>query len=213
MWVFFTQMPPGPRRQCLNPASTISKWLPTRHASGYSYTKWFDTLWRHQMKTFSALLALCEGNPPVTGGFPSQRPVTRSFDVFCDLCLNKRLSKEWRRWWFETSSRSWRHCNKLSVCCARTTAWSSSSSMWESGWGHLVIWLLQPQLIEPIHTGNMVLFHSLQWRHNKRDAVSNNRRLDCLPKRLFRRKLKERSKLRATGLCEGTSPATGEFPA
>ena len=41
--------------------------------------------WRHQMGTFSALLALCEGNPPVTGGFPSQRPVTRSFDVFFDL--------------------------------------------------------------------------------------------------------------------------------
>ena len=38
--------------------------------------------WRHQMETFSALLALCEGNPPVTGGFPSQRPVTRSFEVF-----------------------------------------------------------------------------------------------------------------------------------
>ena len=28
------------------------------------------TWWRHQMETFSALLALCEGNPPVTGGFP-----------------------------------------------------------------------------------------------------------------------------------------------
>ena len=40
------------------------------------------TWWRHQMETFSALLALCEGNPPVTGGFPSQKPVTRSFDVF-----------------------------------------------------------------------------------------------------------------------------------
>ena len=41
---------------------------------------------------FSALLTLCEGNPPVTGGFPSQRPVPRSFDVFFDLRLNKRLS-------------------------------------------------------------------------------------------------------------------------
>ena len=41
----------------------------------------------------SALLALCDGNPPVTGGFPSQRPGTRSFDVFFDLRLNKRLSK------------------------------------------------------------------------------------------------------------------------
>ena len=43
------------------------------------------TQWRHQMETFSALLALCVGNPAVTGGFPSQRPVTRSFDVFFDL--------------------------------------------------------------------------------------------------------------------------------
>ena len=37
---------------------------------------------RHEMRTFSALLALCEGNPPVTGGFPSQRPVTWSFYGF-----------------------------------------------------------------------------------------------------------------------------------
>ena len=43
------------------------------------------------METFSALLALCVGNSPVTGEFPSQRPVTRSFDVFFDLRLNKRL--------------------------------------------------------------------------------------------------------------------------
>ena len=31
------------------------------------------SLWRHDLETFSAFLALCEGNPPVTGGFPSQR--------------------------------------------------------------------------------------------------------------------------------------------
>ena len=37
--------------------------------------------WRHQMETFSALLALCAGNSPVTGEFPEQSPVTRSFDV------------------------------------------------------------------------------------------------------------------------------------
>ena len=64
--------------------------------------------WRHEMETFSALLALCEGNPPVT----FTNGVTRSFDVFFDLCLSKRLSKESRRRWFETPSRSlWRHCN------------------------------------------------------------------------------------------------------
>ena len=44
--------------------------------------------WHHLMETFSALLALCEGKPPVTGWFPSQRPVMRCFDVFFDLCLN-----------------------------------------------------------------------------------------------------------------------------
>ena len=43
------------------------------------------TWWRHQMETFSALLAFCAGNSPVTGKFPSQRPVTQSFDVFFDL--------------------------------------------------------------------------------------------------------------------------------
>ena len=56
------------------------------------------------METFSALLALCVGNSPVTGEFPSQRPVTRSFDVFFHLCLNKRLSKQSWDWWFETPS-------------------------------------------------------------------------------------------------------------
>ena len=40
------------------------------------------------METISALLALSEGNPPVIGEFPSQRPVTRSFGVFFDLNLN-----------------------------------------------------------------------------------------------------------------------------
>ena len=45
------------------------------------------------METFSALLDLCAGNSPVTGEFSSQRPVKRSFDVFFDLRLNKRLSK------------------------------------------------------------------------------------------------------------------------
>ena len=43
------------------------------------------TWWRHQMETFSALLALCAGNSPVTGEFRAQRPVTQSFDVFFDV--------------------------------------------------------------------------------------------------------------------------------
>ena len=54
------------------------------------------------MEAFSLLLALCAGNSPVTGELPSQKPVTRIFDVFFDLRLNKRLSKQSRRRWFET---------------------------------------------------------------------------------------------------------------
>ena len=68
--------------------------------------------WRHQMETFSALLPICAGNSPVSGEFPTQRPVTRSFDIFIDLRLNKRLSKQSCGWWFETlSCPLWRHCN------------------------------------------------------------------------------------------------------
>ena len=52
----------------------------------------------------------------------------------------------------------------------------------------------------------------LQWRHNERDGVSNHRRHDRLLNPLFRRKSKKTSKLRVTGLCEGNSPMTGEFP-
>ena len=57
------------------------------------------------------------------------------------------------------------------------------------------------------------LWYTLQWRHNKRDGVSNHRRLDCLLNRLFRRRPKKTSKLRITGFCEGKSPVTSEFPA
>ena len=56
--------------------------------------------WRDRMETFSALLALYAGNSPVTGEFPSQRPVTASFDVFLDPHLNKRLRKQSMRRFF-----------------------------------------------------------------------------------------------------------------
>ena len=70
------------------------------------------TWWRHQMKAFSALLALCAQYSPVTGEFPPQRPVTWSFDVFLSV-PEQTASKQSRRWWLETPSRSlWRHCNE-----------------------------------------------------------------------------------------------------
>ena len=46
------------------------------------------------MGTFSALLVLFEENPPVTGGFHSQRASNAGFDVSFDVGLNKRLSKQ-----------------------------------------------------------------------------------------------------------------------
>ena len=64
------------------------------------------------METFSALLAICAGNSPVSGEFPAQRLVTRSFDMFFDLRLNKRLSKQSWGWWFETLlCPLWRQCD------------------------------------------------------------------------------------------------------
>ena len=82
--------------------------------------------WRHKMETFSALLDFCTGNSPVTGEFPAQRPVTWTFDVFFDLGLNKRFSKQSRCCWFEAPSRSsWRHYNAVQdpVGQGCTNAW------------------------------------------------------------------------------------------
>ena len=78
---------------------------------------WNDiTWWRHQMETFSALLALCAGNSPDAGEFPAQRPVTRSFDVFFYLRLSKRLVNNREAGdaigpILTLSGPFWRHCN------------------------------------------------------------------------------------------------------
>ena len=87
--------------------------------------------WRHQMEIFSALLAIWAGNSPATGEFPARRPVTRSFGVFFDLRLNKRLSKHSWGWWFEKPSRPLRrHCND-------TTRLTHHSSQYNNGQIHL----------------------------------------------------------------------------
>ena len=71
-----------------------------------------ESWWRHQMETFSALLAICARNSPVPGELPTQRPLTRSFDVYFYQRPNKRLSKQSGGWWFETlSCPFWRQCN------------------------------------------------------------------------------------------------------
>ena len=93
--------------------------------------------WRHQMETFFALLAFVPGNSPVTGEFPAQRPVTWSFDVFFDLRLNQQLGKQWRRWWFETLSRSlWPHCYVTCISCAHygCLIWVGRSNNLQGSW-------------------------------------------------------------------------------
>ena len=94
------------RVQVPKPVRHLKVWMPkylTSFSPPVSRVSW----WRHQMETFSALLAIW-----VTGEFPTQRPVIRSFDVFFDMRLNKRLSKQSWGFWFETPSRPlWRHCN------------------------------------------------------------------------------------------------------
>ena len=65
--------------------------------------------WKHVTRYWSC----CARNSPVTVEFPSQRPVTRSFDVFFDLRLYEQLSKQSWGWWFETPACSLcRHCNE-----------------------------------------------------------------------------------------------------
>ena len=50
--------------------------------------------WCHNIKMLSTLLALCEGNPPVTGGFPSQRTSNEGIDIFFTVSQNKLLNKQ-----------------------------------------------------------------------------------------------------------------------
>ena len=96
----------------------------------YSFTN--ATWWRHQMEAFSALLALCERNSPVTGEFPSQRPVTRSFDVFFDKRLNKQVSKQSSHQWFKTPLHSlW--CDYYDVKLTLTSV-TMEDSYWESSY-------------------------------------------------------------------------------
>ena len=107
-------------------------------------THYFMAWWRHQMETFSALLVICAGNSPVPGEFPTQRPVTRSFDAYFDLRPNKRLSKQSWDWCFETLSLPlWRHRNGQGVFLLQNRhpyphhyllpSWSQFAPVWQHG--------------------------------------------------------------------------------
>ena len=114
--------------------------------------------WRHQMETFSALLALCAENSPVPDEFLTQRLVTQSFDVFFDLRLNKRLSKQSWGWWFEMLSRSlWCHCNvDFSVRDPR-------GAVFNTVWHAAVIWCLTKPPLKLSMDAWEVITNSFTW--------------------------------------------------
>ena len=95
-----------PNKICLSPLDIVQYNDMRRWQD--DYIPW----WRHPLETFYVLLALGAGNWLVTAEFPAQRPVTRGFHVFFDLCLNKRVSKQSWGWCFQAPSRPLRrHCN------------------------------------------------------------------------------------------------------
>ena len=122
--------------------------------------------WRHQMETFSALLAICAGNSPVTGEFPAHRPVTQSFDIFFHLRLNERSSKQSSDWWFETPSLPlWRHSNAYICRLFGLSVWLCAICCL-THWGRVthICWLTAPShhLTQPTFTINDILVRPIQ---------------------------------------------------
>ena len=102
-----------------------------------------DKWWRYQMGTFPALPAICAWNSPVTREFHEQRPVTRRFDVFFYLRLNKRLNTQWCNGWFETTSRPlWRHC--IGLVSVHKTRSHKPVHRNDMSFTHWTIWNLIP---------------------------------------------------------------------
>ena len=174
------------------------------------------TLRRHQMETFSALLALCVGNSPVTSEFPSQEPVTRSFDVFFRLQVNKRLIKQLRRRWFETPSCSlWCNCNVVASPWISTYNGILRKVKYSSQKSLKTNMMILCGFVLAFRVGRFLWLYwpdtwgsPLQWRHNESDCVSNHRRLDYILNRLFRRRSKKTPRHWPLW-----GEFTGEFPA
>ena len=74
--------------------------------------------WRHQMETFSAILALCAGTLPVQVDSPHKAQWRGALMVsFICTWINNWVKKT-RGWWFETPPWSlWRQCNVEMACC------------------------------------------------------------------------------------------------
>ena len=125
------------------------------------------------------------------------QPATRNFEVFFDLRQNKRLSKQSRRQWFETPSRSlWPHYNVMIMGIVVEHYFKCHSCN-----------ITKLELYETVPLSTPF---ALQWRYNERTGVSNHQPLECLLDRLYMPRSKKVSK-RHWPLW-GNSPVTGEFP-
>ena len=135
-----------------------STWYSTKYVYGIVLLCW----WRLQVETFSALLIICAGNSPATGEFPSQRPLTRSFDVFFDLCLNKLLRKQSQGWRFDTPLRSlWRHRNERHIypCCTVLLPWHRRSLVWVTPFGAKGLTILPACF----HLPSSLICYAMKW--------------------------------------------------
>ena len=105
--------------------------MDAKKLGGKIITSLWTSWWRHQMETFSALLALCAGNSPVPGNSPHKGQWRGALMFFFYLRLNKRLSKQSIAWWFETLSRPlWRHCNVVSLLPRRLSTIRTIRHSW-----------------------------------------------------------------------------------
>ena len=100
-----------------------------------------------------------------TREFPAQRPVTRSFDIFFDLRLNKRLSKQPRGWWFETPPWSlWRQCNDIFdqwisiqlLCCSASRGWWYYWLFESHAYNTLICFDINSKIIGPVHKCDLI---------------------------------------------------------
>ena len=92
--------------------------------------------WCHDMESFSTLLALCEGNPPVTHGFPPQRTIVTEFWCFL-WCMPEQMVEQTVEFPVICNAMAlmWHHCKVLIILfwpqCVKGKCWTT-----QSVWGH-----------------------------------------------------------------------------
>ena len=108
---------------------SVAMWrVESMHSTGGTFPYWgllqCRTGWCHDMEMLSALLALCDGKPLVTGGFPSQRASNISFGVFFDVSLNKLLNKQLG---CQLLKASWSSCDITVIIAFQNSSWTQIS--------------------------------------------------------------------------------------